>query len=231
MTGFISATNLTKFYQEGEIKTTALAGLNLQIEQGEIVAIIGPSGSGKSTFLNILGGLDRPTSGSLTVGQVDITTLDDETLSRYRRDAVGFVWQQTSRNLLPYLTVRQNLLLPMKLRGIPRKKREAQATSLLEAVEIDHRLHYRAKILSGGEQQRAAIAIALAHKPGILLADEPTGSVDSETTATIVRLFRKLAHQFGVTVIIVSHDTDLVAQVDRVLAIEAGRIYNFFVPV
>ena len=223
---FINAVDLTKTYHVGEAQTQALSGLTLQVEQGRVVAIIGPSGSGKSTFLNILGGLDRPSTGTLHVGDVEITALDDETLSRYRRDAVGFVWQQTSRNLLPYLTVQQNLHFPLKLRGIASKVREQRVTSLLEAVDIGHRLSHSVKTLSGGEQQRAAIAVALAHNPGILLADEPTGSVDSETTATIVSLFRQLASRFGVTVIIVSHDPDLITQVDQVFAIQDGRIYN-----
>ena len=220
---FIVCDDLVKVYKTGEIETVALAGLDLEVQQGEVLAIIGPSGSGKSTLLNILGGLDQPTAGQVTVGEVDLLGLTPDGLMRYRRDVVGFVWQQNARNLLPYLTAFQNVQLPMQLRGVGPRERAARAHDLLEAVGIADRLVHRPDELSGGEQQRVAIAIALANGPGLLLADEPTGSVDSQTAGTIVDLFRSLAHQYGVTVVIVTHDASIAQHVDRTVAIYDGR--------
>ena len=201
----------------------ALAGLDLEVQQGEVLAIVGPSGSGKSTLLNILGGLDQPTSGTVTVGDVDLLGLSPDGLMRYRRDVVGFVWQQNARNLLPYLTALQNVQLPMQLRGVGPRERHERACDLLEAVAVSERMDHRCGELSGGEQQRVAIAIALANGPGLLLADEPTGSVDSRTAGVIVDLFRSLAHRYGVTVVIVTHDTHISQHVDRTVAIYDGR--------
>jgi ABC-type lipoprotein export system ATPase subunit len=221
---FIAAVNLSKTYAISGVETPALRGLNLTINQGQLAAIVGPSGSGKSTLLNILGGLDRPSKGQLTVGGVDLAALPEENLSRYRREAVGFVWQQTSRNMLPYITVRQNVLLPMKLRGVGYRERNRRADTLLAAVDIGHRANHQVQALSGGEQQRAAIAVALANRPGLLLADEPTGSVDTHTTAELVSLFQQLVRQFGLTVVIVTHDLEVSAHVDRVIRIQDGRV-------
>ena len=221
---FITATNLSKTYIRSGIETPALRNLNLAIDQGQVAAIVGPSGSGKSTLLNILGGLDRPSAGQLIVGGVDLATLPEESLTRYRRQAVGFVWQQTARNMLPYLTVRQNVLLPMKLDGVGYHKRNRHADRLLAAVDIAHRAGNQVPALSGGEQQRAAIAVALANQPGLLLADEPTGSVDTHLTAELVELFQQLVGQFGVTVIIVTHDPGVSTHVDRVIKIQDGRV-------
>lgn len=220
---FIVCDGLVKIYKTGEIETVALAGLDLEVQQGEVLAIVGPSGSGKTTLLNVLGGLDRPTAGAVTVGGVDLLDLTPDGLGRYRRDVVGFVWQQNARNLLPYLTALQNVQLPMQLRGVGRHARHARACDLLEAVGMADRLDHRPQELSGGEQQRVAIAIALANGPGLLLADEPTGSVDSQTAGVIVDLFRSLAHCYGVTVVIVTHDTSITQHVDRAVAIYDGR--------
>ena len=220
---FIVCDELVKVYTIGEIKTVALAGLDLEVQQGEVLAIVGPSGSGKSTLLNILGGLDQPTSGTVTVGEVDLLGLSPDGLMRYRRDVVGFVWQQNARNLLPYLTALQNVQLPMQLRGVGPRERHERACDLLEAVAVAERMDHRCGELSGGEQQRVAIAIALANGPGLLLADEPTGSVDSRTAGIIVDLFRSLAHRYGVTVVIVTHDTHISQHVDRTVAIYDGR--------
>jgi len=220
---FIVCDELVKVYTIGEIETVALAGLDLEVQQGEVLAIVGPSGSGKSTLLNILGGLDQPTSGTVTVGDVDLLGLSPDGLMRYRRDVVGFVWQQNARNLLPYLTALQNVQLPMQLRGVGPRERHERACDLLEAVAVSERMDHRCGELSGGEQQRVAIAIALANGPGLLLADEPTGSVDSRTAGVIVDLFRSLAHRYGVTVVIVTHDTHISQHVDRTVAIYDGR--------
>ena len=220
---FIVCDELVKVYTIGEIETVALAGLDLEVQQGEVLAIVGPSGSGKSTLLNILGGLDQPTSGTVTVGDVDLLDLSPDGLMRYRRDVVGFVWQQNARNLLPYLTALQNVQLPMQLRGVGPRERHERACDLLEAVAVSERMDHRCGELSGGEQQRVAIAIALANGPGLLLADEPTSSVDSRTAGIIVDLFRSLAHRYGVTVVIVTHDTHISQHVDRTVAIYDGR--------
>ncbi len=220
---FIVCDELSKVYQTGEIETTALAGLDLEVRQGEVLGIVGPSGSGKSTLLNVLGGLDRPTSGTVTVGGVNLLDLAPDSLMRYRRDVVGFVWQQNARNLLPYLPALRNVELPMQLRGVGRRERRERACDLLEAVGMAERMDHRSHELSGGEQQRVAIAIALANGPGLLLADEPTGSIDSQTAGIIVGLFRELAHRYGVTVIIVTHDTGIAQHVDRMVTIYDGR--------
>jgi ABC-type lipoprotein export system ATPase subunit len=220
---FIVCENLVKTYKIGGVETVALADLDLEVRQGEVLAVVGPSGSGKSTLLNILGGLDRPTSGTAVVGGVNLLSLTSDGLVRYRRDVVGFVWQQTPRNMLPYMTAFQNVCLPMKLSGAGRRERDARAADLLDAVGMADRAGHRSEELSGGEQQRVAIAVALSNGPGLLLADEPTGSVDSQTAAAIVDLFRSLAHRYGVTVVIVSHDPGIAEHVDRTVAIYDGR--------
>ncbi len=220
---FIQCNSLVKIYQKKDIETYALSGLDLVVGKGEVIAIIGPSGSGKSTLLNILGGLDRPTSGEVTVGGVDLLNLTPDSITRYRRYVVGFVWQQNARNLIPSMTALQNVCLPMKMAGVPRNLQINHAHDLLEAVGISDRIHHRSSELSGGEQQRVAIAIALANSPGLLLADEPTGSVDSTTANQIIELFRELSKNFGVTVVIVSHDPKISKSVDRTVAIYDGR--------
>jgi ABC-type lipoprotein export system ATPase subunit len=220
---FIVCDNLVKIYKTKDIETVALSGLDLEVQQGEVLAIVGPSGSGKSTLMNILGGLDRPTAGKVTVGGVDLLELTPDALVRYRRDVVGFVWQQTSRNLLPDLTAFQNVSLPMQFIGLGPGERKARATELLEVVGLAGRAHHRSQELSGGEQQRVAIAVALAAGPGLLLADEPTGSVDTQTAGVIIDLFRSLAQRYGVTVIVVSHDSAMAQHVDRAVAIYDGR--------
>ena len=220
---FIICDELVKIYKIGEIETVALEGLDLEVQQGEVLAIVGPSGSGKTTLLNILGGLDRPTAGTVAVGGVDLLDLTPDGLMRYRRDVVGFVWQQNARNLLPYLTALQNVQLPMQLRGVGQRERHVRACELLEAVGMAERLAHRPQELSGGEQQRVAVAIALANGPGLLLADEPTGSVDSHTAGVIVDLFRSLAHRYGVTVVVVTHDASITQHVDRTVIIYDGR--------
>ncbi|OUM95897.1 MAG: ABC transporter [Thermobacillus sp. ZCTH02-B1] len=213
--------NLVKIYKAADIEVVALQGLNLQVEQGEMMAIIGNSGSGKTTLLNMLGGLDRPSAGKLYVDGKDLLKMTDRELTRYKRETVGFIWQNKARNLIPYLTARENVEIPMLLHD-PRKKR-MRAIELLEAVGLGHRVNSRLEQLSGGEQQRVAIAIALANRPKLLLADEPTGALDTKTSAQIMELLGRLNAELGVTIVIVTHDLNLAKQVKRVVSIRDGR--------
>ena len=215
--------NLVKIYKIAELEVVALQGLDLTVSRGEVMAIIGNSGSGKSTLLNILGGLDRPSAGRVTVGNRDLLKMDDQDMVNYKREVVGFVWQQAGRNLIQYLTAMENVKVPMLLAGKGPAEQEQWADELLEAVNLGHRKHHRLSQLSGGEQQRVAIAIALANKPPLLLADEPTGAVDTATASTIYGIFRRLNKDYGTTVVIVSHDPAIAFRVDRVVAIRDGR--------
>ncbi|MCZ8519506.1 MULTISPECIES: ABC transporter ATP-binding protein [Paenibacillus] len=216
----IQCDNLVKIYKIADLEVVALQGLDLQVAAGELMAIIGSSGSGKSTLLNMLGGLDRPSAGRLVVDGRDLLTMSEKDLIRYKRETVGFVWQNNARNLIPYLTALQNVELPMLLQG---RRRRERARELLEAVGLSHRVNNRLNQLSGGEQQRVAIAIALANSPKLLLADEPTGSVDTAMANTILDLFRHLSRSLGLTVVIVTHDPQLAKKVDRVVAIRDGK--------
>jgi ABC-type lipoprotein export system ATPase subunit len=216
----IHCENLVKIYKASDIEVVALQGLDLHIEEGELMAIIGNSGSGKSTLLNMLGGLDRPSAGNLHVDGKDLLKFKESDLVKYKRETVGFVWQNNARNLIPYLTALENVELPILLQG--RRKRHL-ALDLLEAVGLSHRRNNKLNELSGGEQQRVAIAIALANQPRLLLADEPTGSVDTKMANQILDLFRELNRSFGLTVVIVTHDPLLAKKVDRVVAIRDGK--------
>lgn len=217
----IQADGLVKIYKTKQTEVLALQGLDLTVEEGELTAIIGNSGSGKSTFLNMIGGLDRPSAGSLTVGGKNLFTMTEKELVLYKRDTVGFVWQNNGRNLLPYLTVLENIMLPMSLSNTGKKK--AKALELLEMVGLAEKKHSRMNMLSGGEQQRVAIAIALANSPKLLLADEPTGSVDMKTANYIFDVFTEL-NKNGQTILIVTHDVALSRKVKRVVAIRDGKI-------
>lgn len=216
----IQCDNLVKIYKSSELEVVALQGLDLQVDKGELMAIIGNSGSGKSTLLNMLGGLDRPSAGNLTVDGRDLLKFSERDLMLYKRETVGFVWQNQARNLIPYLTALENVELPILLNG--RRKKE-RAMQLLEAVGLEHRMNNRLTQLSGGEQQRVAIAIALANHPKMLLADEPTGSLDTKMGNQILDLFRDLNSNFGLTIVIVTHDPLLAKKVDRVVAIRDGK--------
>lgn len=217
----IECENLVKIYKTRETEVLALQGLELTVQQGELMAIIGNSGSGKSTFLNMIGGLDRPSAGRLIVDGKDLFKLSDRDLVRYKRSTVGFVWQNNARNLLPYLTALENVQTPMLFeRGSRRRQR---AGELLELVGMAHRKNSRLDQLSGGEQQRVAIALALANKPKLLLADEPTGAVDAKTAAYILDVFRRLNEELGLTIVIVTHDPNLARKVNRVVAIRDGK--------
>lgn len=217
----IQADGLVKIYKSKLTEVLALQGLDLTVERGELTAIIGNSGSGKSTFLNMIGGLDRPSAGALSVAGKNLFTMTEKELVRYKRDTVGFVWQNNGRNLLPYLTAIDNIMMPMRIAG--EKKKRERAKELLEMVGMSHRKNSRLNTLSGGEQQRIAIAIALANSPKLLLADEPTGSVDSATANYIFDVFTEL-NRNGQTILIVTHDVALSKKVQRVVAIRDGKI-------
>lgn len=218
----IQADNLVKIYKTKDIEVVALQGLDLTVEQGELMAIIGSSGSGKSTFLNMLGGLDRPSAGKLYVDQKNLFTMTEKELVTYKRSTVGFVWQNNGRNLLPYLTAYENIMMPMELNSYKEKKERADM--LLDMVGLSSKKNNKMQGMSGGEQQRIAIAIALANSPKVLLADEPTGSVDTKTSNYIFDIFKRLNQELGVTIVIVTHDVSLSKKVQRVAAIRDGKI-------
>jgi ABC-type lipoprotein export system ATPase subunit/bifunctional DNA-binding transcriptional regulator/antitoxin component of YhaV-PrlF toxin-antitoxin module len=221
--------NLVKIYrlnQEGgaSVEVQALQGLDITVREGEMLGIVGASGSGKSTLLNVLGGLDRPTGGRALVGKQDLGRLSEQAIDVYRRKTVGFVWQQGARNLIPYLTAAENIELPLTLSGQVGKPTHERALELLELVGLLDRKGHRLEELSGGEQQRVAIAIALANKPLLLLADEPTGELDTVTAQTIYDLLRDLNTRLGLTMVIVSHDPGIAQHVDRVVAVRDGKL-------
>jgi len=222
MEPFLVCENLVKIFKVAGLEVVALQGLNLTVQPGELMGIVGASGSGKSTLLNILGGLDRPSAGRLTVNGRDLLKAADSVLDEYRRTEVGFVWQQTARNLMPYLTAQENVELPMTIEGVAPREKRAWARELLQIVGLwEHRQHRLAQ-LSGGQQQRVAIAVALANRPKLLLGDEPTGEVDNTTAQEILGLFRTMNEQYGLTTIIVTHDPQIARNVDRVATIRDG---------
>lgn len=217
----IRCENLVKIYKTSEVEVVALQGLDLNVGRGELMAIVGNSGSGKSTLLNMLGGLDRPSAGQLFVDGKNLLKFTDKDYVEYKRSTVGFVWQNNARNLVPYLTAVQNVELPMLLLGA--KKRRERALELLDKVGLLNRKNSRLEQMSGGEQQRVAIAIALANNPRLLLADEPTGSVDTKTSNVILDIFKELNRTEDLTIVIVTHDVKLARHIDRVVAIRDGR--------
>lgn len=216
--------NLVKIYKVADLETVALQGLDLVVGQGELLGMVGASGSGKSTLMNILGGLDRPSAGRVWVDGSDLLKSSDADLNVYRRTKVGFVWQQGARNLIPYLNAQENVELPMTLAGQTGRTMRRWAAELLEMVGLGERRGHRLSELSGGEQQRVAIAVALANRPSLLLADEPTGEVDSETALRIYNIFQTLNRELNLTTVIVSHDPGIARHVDRVVAIRDGRL-------
>ncbi|HET8628817.1 MAG TPA: ABC transporter ATP-binding protein [Thermomicrobiales bacterium] len=219
----INCDNLVKIYQVADLEVVALQGLDLVVEPGELLAIVGASGSGKSTLLNILGGLDVPSAGKASVAGYDLLAMTARERTIFRRQVVGFVWQQTARNLLPYLTAAQNVELPMILDGFPRRWRRDRARELLDLVGVGERAGHRPAQLSGGEQQRVAIAVALANGPQVLLADEPTGELDTATAAAIFGVLRAANEREQVTVVVVTHDPQVSEQVRRTVTIRDGR--------
>lgn len=222
----IDCEGLVKIFKTDDLEVVALQGLNLKVNEGELMAIIGNSGSGKSTLLNTLGGLDRPSAGQVKVGPWDLLKITDEELVQYKRETVGFIWQNNARNLLPYLTALENVEMPMMLSG---KVDRAYAKQLLEWVGLKERMYNKLHQLSGGEQQRVAIAISLSNRPKLLLADEPTGSVDTATSDLIMDIFRRLNREIGITIVIVTHDLTLAGKVDRVVAIRDGLTSTEFI--
>lgn len=214
--------NLVKIYKTKETEVVALQGLDLKIQKGELTAIIGKSGSGKSTLLNIIAGLDRPSAGSIHVDGKNLLKFNDKQLKKYNRETIGFVWQNKARNLLPYLSAELNVQVPMMITGM--KNRRDRARELLDMVGLKNRYKSKLGELSGGEQQRVAIAIALANNPKLILADEPTGAVDTKNTYRIMELFEKLNKDLGVTIVIVTHDLKIASMVERVIFISDGMI-------
>ncbi len=214
--------NLVKIYKTRDFEVMALQGLDITIQAGEMLAIVGNSGSGKSTFLNMIGGLDKPTAGKLYVDGKNLFSMDEESLISYKKNTVGFVWQNNARNLLPYLTALQNVQMPLLLDNA--NDRDERAMELLELVGLRDKKDSKLSQLSGGEQQRIAIAIAIANRPKILLADEPTGSVDLKTGNYILDIFRKINREEHTTIIIVTHNPDLADKVSRVVSIRDGKI-------
>ena len=217
---FIRCEGLVKIYKIEDVEVVALQGLDLTIQRGEVMGIIGPSGSGKTTLMNVLGGLDVPSAGKAVVDGIDLIRISDRQRLRYRRRSVGFVWQNVSRNLIPYLTAAENVQLPMILSG---RFDHRRAERLLELVGLGHRLRHRPVTMSGGEQQRVAIAIGLANEPQVLLADEPTGSLDTENTIRLLEVFDTVRSELGVTVVIVTHDTSMARALDRYVQIRDGK--------
>jgi putative ABC transport system ATP-binding protein len=215
--------NLVRIYQTGAIEVQALQGLDLLVGAGEMVAVVGASGSGKSTLLSILAGIDAPTAGRARVGEWDLLNMSRGDRVRYRRHTVGFVRQQTASNLIPYLTSREVVDLPMAAARRPGRERRARADELLSALGVADCADRRPAQMSGGQQQRVAIAVAMANQPDVLLADEPTGELDTVTSAGVFEALRHVNAEFGVTVVVVTHDPEVSGQVERTVAIRDGR--------
>ena len=221
----ITCDRLVRIFSTDGVEVQALQGLDLLVREGELMALVGASGSGKSTLMNVLAGLDEPTAGAAKVAGCDLLTMSAKDRLRYRREVVGFVWQQTARNLLPYLSAVQNVTLPMQLAGRTRKKAEraARAESLLSLLEVADCRDRRPHQMSGGQQQRVSIAVALANEPSVLLADEPTGELDSRTAEEVFAALRRANEELGTTTLIVTHDQSVAAEVRRTVAIRDGR--------
>ncbi|MFI9149728.1 ABC transporter ATP-binding protein [Streptomyces sp. NPDC053367] len=221
----ITCDRLVRVFTADGVEVQALQGLDLLVREGELMALVGASGSGKSTLMNILAGLDTPTAGAARVAGRDLLTMSAKNRLAYRREVVGFVWQQTSRNLLPYLTAVQNVMLPMRLSGAHRRRRAQaeRALALLDMLQIADCRDRRPHQMSGGQQQRCAIAVALAGDPAVLLADEPTGELDTHTAEQVFSAFRTANEQLGTTVVIVTHDQAVAGEVRRTVAIRDGR--------
>ncbi|MGI8549760.1 MAG: ABC transporter ATP-binding protein [Dehalococcoidia bacterium] len=221
---YVLCEDLFKIYKIAGLEVVALRGLDLKIRRGELMAIVGSSGSGKSTLLNILAGLDTPSAGRCSVGGRNLLDMAARDLVSYRRQEVGFVWQQTGRNLVPYLTALENVQVPMTLNGTGGAEARQRAAELLTRVGLPDRMRHRPEQLSGGEQQRVSICVALANNPPLLLADEPTGELDSQGADSVYGVLQTLNRDLGVTIVIVTHDPTIADRVDRIVAIRDGRI-------
>ncbi len=224
MPPIVQCSNVIKIHKQGSLEVVALQGLDFTMEQGEFISIVGASGAGKSTLLTILAGFERPSAGRAIVLDRDLSTISPRDLTRYYRRDIGFVWQDFTRNLLPYLKTIQNVELPLLLGGIGRRMRKKRAMALLEAVGMRGKAHAPIHTLSGGEQQRLALCVALAPGPKLLLADELTGELDTETSLEIFALLGKLAHDGGLSILVVTHDVAIAQRSDRVIRIADGRI-------
>ncbi len=218
----IECRQLVQIYRVESSEIMALQGLDLTVDRGEMLGIVGASGSGKSTLLTVLSGLLQPTGGRVRVDGHDLNSFSKRELDRYRQRDLGFIWQETGRNLVPYLSAIDNVALPLRLAG--QAKGRSRAREILDMVGLGDRMDHRPNALSGGEQQRVALAVALAHQPVLLLADEPTGELDTDATAEMFALMRTIGNESGVSQVIVSHDRDLTSFVDRVVMIRDGRV-------
>ena len=221
---YVEANDLFKIYKPADLEVVALRGVDLEVKPGELIGIVGASGSGKTTLLNILAGLESPSAGRIRVGERDLLDISDQELVEYRRREVGFVWQATGRNLIPYLNVRDNIELPQAIAGANRRQRRERAEELLDALQMSDKGRRYPSELSGGEQQRVAIAVALANNPPLLLADEPTGELDTNMAEDVFLMLQRINRRFGVTIIIVTHYAGIARWVDRVVRIRDGRI-------
>jgi ABC-type lipoprotein export system ATPase subunit len=221
---YIRCKQVVKAYKISNHEIVALRGIDFEMDRGEMIAIIGPSGAGKSSLMNLLGGLDTPTAGQLSVNEQNLLELKGKRLADYRLRQVGFVWQQVERNLLPHRTALGNVTLPMMLAGVNPFKRRKRAKELLHAVGLGDHIRKRPAQLSGGQQQRIAIAVALANAPHLLLADEPTGALDRETAAQIMDLMMDLRETYGLTVLMVTHDMEIADYADRILTLRDGAL-------
>lgn len=220
----IKATNVIKKYKVGKQIIRAIDDVSVDIHEGEFVALVGPSGSGKSTLLHLLGGLDKPTSGEIVVGGKNVSSMNDRQLSKFRNQTIGFVFQ--SFYLQPFLTLRRNIEVASMPQRMRRAERKLRIESLARQVGLYDRLNHRPHELSGGQIQRAAIARALLNRPAIILADEPTGNLDSANSRDIISLFQQIREQYHATIIIATHDNEIAAQADRVIALKDGRLYD-----
>ena len=214
--------NVWKIYEMGDVEVVALRGLDLQVKQGEFVSIMGPSGSGKSTAMNMIGCLDVPSKGQIFLEGKDISTLTESNLAQIRGKKIGFIFQQF--NLIPTLSALENIMLPMIFQNIPRNERMIKAKKLLEMVELTDRMHHKPNELSGGQQQRVAIARSLCNDPEVVLADEPTGNLDSKTGMTVMDFLKKLHKEEGKTIVMVTHDSDVAKHADRIEYLMDGKI-------
>ncbi len=221
---YIECRDLFKIYKRADLEVVALRGVDLEVEKAEMIAIVGASGSGKTTLLNILSGLDRPSAGAVRVGGRDLLNISDRELVIYRRMESGFVWQATGRNLVPYLSVADNVELPMAIARVDAGERRRRRGELLEALGMGDKAERLPHELSGGEQQRVAIGVAMANRPPLLLADEPTGELDTQTAVQVFQLLRDMNRQYQVTVVVVTHYPGVAEHVDRAVHITDGRI-------
>lgn len=222
MENIISIKDLKKVYRMGQEKVYALNGIDLEIRKGEICCLYGTSGSGKSTLLNMVAGLEKPTRGSIVIKGIHVEKLNEKQLAKFRQKYVGFIFQ--SYNLLPNLTALENVTLPLVFKGYPKKVRNKEALEMLKAVGLANRIHHKPSQMSGGQQQRVSIARAFVEKPEIILADEPTGNLDSKTTIEIMDLIAEMAEKYGQTILLVSHDNEASSYADRIVHIRDGKI-------